>query len=224
MARPTRAAAPRARAAARATEPRKDPRPPRRDASPSAAPRAASHRVPMLEPAKAAPIPNPLQQTYDKRPSSRRAVQRREIPEDGPIPNPLQQTYDKRALQQRERSRCARAPRTARSRTRCSRPTTSASEAAPARWRRFGGGSSAEAAGRQEGRRPREPDPLQTSVGYIGADAFLRKAAGGGGGGGAVAAAAPLVAVAAALRRCAVAVSARAAAGRLQPAATLPAK
>jgi 23S rRNA pseudouridine2605 synthase len=30
---------------------------------------------------------------------------------------------------------------------------------------------------------PREPDPMQTSVGYIGADAYFRKPGGGGGGG-----------------------------------------
>jgi 23S rRNA pseudouridine2605 synthase len=29
-----------------------------------------------------------------------------------------------------------------------------------------------------------QPDPMQTAVGYIGADAFHRKMSGGGGGGG----------------------------------------
>ena len=30
----------------------------------------------------------------------------------------------------------------------------------------------------------RQPDPMQTSVGYIGADAFHKQMSGGGGGGG----------------------------------------
>ena len=45
------------------------------------------------------PIPNPLQQTYDKRALQHDRAPRREIPDDGPIPNPLQQTYDKRGIQ-----------------------------------------------------------------------------------------------------------------------------
>ncbi len=56
------------------------------------------------------------------------------------------------------------------------------------------GGSSADQGGGRGGRGgrsqgwrwPREPDPMQTSVGYIGADAFVRRGGGGrsGGGGG----------------------------------------
>lgn len=56
------------------------------------------------------------------------------------------------------------------------------------------GGSGADQAGRRGGKGggrkggdgPREPDPMQTSVGYIGGDAFLRRGGGGGGrsGGG----------------------------------------
>jgi 23S rRNA pseudouridine2605 synthase len=102
------------------------------------------------------PIPNPLQQTYDKRALQRDRAPRREVDEDGPIPNPLQQTYDKRFVQ-KERGP-ANAPR---------RRTG----AAPAAKKAAGG------AGRQ-------PDPMQTSVGYIGADAFLRKGGRGGPGGG----------------------------------------
>ena len=108
------------------------------------------------------PIPNPLQQTYDKRALQRDRQPQRDIPEDGPIPNPLQQTYD----------------------------------------RRFAGGGGGgghgipglggNAKGRRGGRKPgganagdpvRVPDPLQTAVGYIGADAFLRKGGKGKGGG-----------------------------------------
>jgi len=38
--------------------------------------------------------------------------------------------------------------------------------------------------GGNKGNGPREPDPLQTAVGYIGGDAFLRRGGGGGGRGG----------------------------------------
>ena len=49
-----------------------------------------------------------------------------------------------------------------------------------------GGGRGGKGAGRKGGDGPREPDPMQTSVGYIGADAFVRRGGGGrsGGGGG----------------------------------------
>ncbi len=88
------------------------------------------------------PIPNPLQQTFDKRALQRDRLPQRDLPEDGPIPNPLQQTYDKRAAQIAKAGRKADAPD------------------------------------------PEHiPDPMQTSVGYIGADAFRRKSGGGGRGG-----------------------------------------
>ncbi|KQW44751.1 MULTISPECIES: pseudouridine synthase [unclassified Roseateles] len=50
----------------------------------------------------------------------------------------------------------------------------------------FGAGGSQQGnkqGGGNKGNGPREPDPLQTSVGYIGGDAFLRRGGGGGGGG-----------------------------------------
>jgi len=50
-----------------------------------------------------------------------------------------------------------------------------------------GGGGSGQGRGGRAGKQggaPREPDPMQTSVGYIGADAFTRRRSGGGGGGG----------------------------------------
>ena len=85
------------------------------------------------------------------------------------IPNPLEQTFDKRFVQN---------PRT------------------PAGGRNFrtggggfGAGGSAPPA-QKKGDGPRQPDPMQTSVGYIGGEAFHRKHArngggqGGGGGGG----------------------------------------
>jgi 23S rRNA pseudouridine2605 synthase len=57
---------------------------------------------------------------------------------------------------------------------------------APDRGGRQGGGGGGRG-GRGDGPRgdgPRQPDPLQTSVGYIGADAFVRRSGRGGGGGG----------------------------------------
>jgi 23S rRNA pseudouridine2605 synthase len=58
----------------------------------------------------------------------------------------------------------------------------------------FGAGGSGQGGGGRGGNKqqrnkgagggPREPDPMQTSIGYIGADAFLRRGGGGGGGGG----------------------------------------
>lgn len=98
------------------------------------------------EAAEVGPIPNPLQQTFDRRAIREARQPRREISEDGPIPNPLEQTYDKRFVQK---------PR--------------------------GPGGRNKGAG-EDG--ARQPDPMQTSVGYIGADAFHRKISGGGGGGG----------------------------------------
>ncbi len=83
------------------------------------------------------------------------------------IPNPLEQTFDKRFVQN---------PRS------------------PAGGRGFGrggggfgaGGSAPAPASPRRGSGPKEPDPLQTSLGFIGADAFHRKSKGGprGGGGG----------------------------------------
>jgi 23S rRNA pseudouridine2605 synthase len=100
-----------------------------------------------------ASIPNPLQQTYDRRAIRDARQPRREISEDGPIPNPLEQTYDKRGVQK---------PR--------------------------GLGGSSGGGGRRGGKGggggEKQPDPMQTSVGYIGADAFHKQISGGGGGRG----------------------------------------
>jgi 23S rRNA pseudouridine2605 synthase len=97
-----------------------------------------------------ASIPNPLQQTFDRRAIREARQPRREIPEDGPIPNPLEQTYDKRGVQK-------------------------------PRGLGVGGGGRK---GGKGGGGERQPDPMQTSVGYIGADAFHKQMSGGGGGGG----------------------------------------
>ena len=64
---------------------------------------ARPERAERAERGEGGPIPNPLQQTFDKR-AIQQARAQREINEDGPIPNPLQQTFDKRAIQQ-ERTR-----------------------------------------------------------------------------------------------------------------------
>lgn len=100
------------------------------------------------EPGEGGPIPNPLQQTFDKRAIREARQPRREYAEDGPIPNPLEQTYDKRFVQK---------PR------------------GPGGGGRKGGGGGAGGA---------QPDPMKTSLGYIGADAFVRQFNSGGGGGG----------------------------------------
>ncbi|MCI1192009.1 rRNA pseudouridine synthase, partial [Calidifontimicrobium sp. SYSU G02091] len=115
-------------------------------------------RAPRREIDEDGPIPNPLQQTYDKRALQRERAPRRELDDDGPIPNPLQQTYDKRFVQKE-------------------RPLLGA---------RRGGvkaGGKGAAKGKGGGTTPRQPDPMQTSVGYIGADALQRKTRSGRGGG-----------------------------------------
>jgi 23S rRNA pseudouridine2605 synthase len=100
-----------------------------------------------------ASIPNPLQQTFDRRAIREARAPRREISEDGPIPNPLEQTYDKRGVQK-------------------------------PRGLGAGGGGGGRKGGKGAGGGERQPDPMQTSVGYIGADAFHKQMSGGGGGRG----------------------------------------
>ena len=122
--------------------------------------RVDADRLPgeLREPGDPTRIPNPLQQTYDKRAIQReRSTRHEEDFENGPIPNPLQQTYDKRFVQ-------------------------------PSRGFGVGGGGGAGGGKPGKGQKggggaQREPDPMQTSVGYIGADAFTRKAHGNKGGG-----------------------------------------
>lgn len=108
------------------------------------------------------PIPNPLQQTYDKRAVQADARPRRVLDEDGPIPNPLQQTYDKRFIKPVKAS------------------------GGPGGGGGGGGGrprkKPAAAKGGASG--GAQPDPMRTSVGYIGADAFHQKGKGGRGGKG----------------------------------------
>ena len=111
-----------------------------------------NERFERREPGEGGPIPNPLQQTFDKRAIREARQPRREYSEDGPIPNPLEQTYDKRHVQKQ---------------------------------RGFGGGGGGgRRQGGGDGGGGGQPDPMKTSLGYIGADAFVRKFQGGGGGGG----------------------------------------
>ena len=99
----------------------------------------------------------------------------------GPIPDPLRQTFDRTRVQTRRA-----APRVAEFdedgeeiRGPIPNPLQQTFDKrflqrpGPLGGRKQGGGGG-----------PREPDPMQTSVGYIGADAFVRKFAGGGKHGG----------------------------------------
>ena len=160
------------------TPPVQGDRPPR----PERAPRGESNEF--------ASIPNPLQQTFDRRAIQQDRSNRREISEDGPIPNPLQQTYDKRALQQdraprREISEDGPIPNPL-------QQTYDKRFAGGSRGPGFGpGGSSHGAAGSGGGagggqRNKGGGDPAASGGGggggYIGGDAFLRKGSGGRGG------------------------------------------
>ena len=127
------------------------------------------------EPGEGGPIPNPLQQNFDKR-AFQQARARREINEDGPIPNPLQQTFDKRALQQ-ERTRRAEISEDG--------PIPNPlQQTYDKRFVQKSPGSMLGRGGKKKGGAAagsRQPDPMQTAVGYIGADAFTRKSAAGRG-------------------------------------------
>lgn len=106
------------------------------------------------EPGDPSRIPNPLQQTFDRRQVQRDRQPSRDIDYENFIPNPLQQTYDKRFVQGDRGVGVGGGKR-----------------GKPGK----GGGG----AGGQGG----QPDPMRTSVGYIGADAFAKKLQGRGGGG-----------------------------------------
>lgn len=124
-------------------------------------------------------IPNPLEQTFDRRfakggrrgPAQGFGHSTPQRDDDafappGTIPNPLEQTFDRRFAKGSKRITAG-----------FGRPDTNSPQ---------GGGP-------QQGKRgsggPKQPDPMQTSVGYIGADAYFNKGGGkggrrGGGGGG----------------------------------------
>lgn len=113
------------------------------------------------------PIPNPLEQTFDRRfaKGPRRGNAQgfghgpRPEHDTGPagtIPNPLEQTFDRRFVKGSQRISAG-----------FGRPDANQHGAAPG--------------GKKGG--PKQPDPMQTSVGYIGADAYFTKAGGKRGGG-----------------------------------------
>jgi 23S rRNA pseudouridine2605 synthase len=146
------------------------------------------------EPENFGPIPNPLQQTYDKR-AIQQARRVRDIDENGPIPNPLQQTYDRRALQaearpKRELDEDGPIPNPL-------QQTYDKRFAKPAKAHAGAGGGGGGGGGGAGGGRARkkpvggksqaaggQPDPMRTSVGYIGADAFHQKGKSGRSGKG----------------------------------------
>jgi 23S rRNA pseudouridine2605 synthase len=146
------------------------------------------------EPENFGPIPNPLQQTYDKR-AIQQARRVRDIDENGPIPNPLQQTYDRRALQaearpKRELDEDGPIPNPL-------QQTYDKRFAKPAKAHAGAGGGGGGGGGGAGGGRARkkpvggksqaaggQPDPMRTSMGYIGADAFHQKGKSGRSGKG----------------------------------------
>ncbi len=110
------------------------------------------------------PRPSRPPEPQQPRPPREERAQRRDDDEedDGFIPhhvNPLEQTFDRRHA-------------------------TSGKRGLP---QGFGAGGSQQhdrpKGGGNKGNGPREPDPMQTSVGYIGGDAYLRRGGGGGRGG-----------------------------------------
>ncbi|HEY8881447.1 MAG TPA: pseudouridine synthase [Roseateles sp.] len=113
------------------------------------------------------PRPSRPPEPQQPRPQREERAQRRDDDDeedDGFIPhhiNPLEQTFDRRFA-------------------------TSGKRGLP---QGFGAGGSQQqhpkpGKGGNKGGGPREPDPMQTSVGYIGGDAYLRRGGGGGGRGG----------------------------------------
>jgi len=129
----------------------------------------------------AGPIPNPLQQTYDKRAIQQARLQR-EIDENGPIPNPLQQTYDKRAVQAERKPRRELDEEGGPIPNPLQQTYDRRFVQAPKPGGGGGGGGPGRGARRKpagpKGGTPAQPDPMRTSVGYIGADAFVKAARG----------------------------------------------
>ena len=150
-------------------DPRGDVRPPRNEQRPEQRSDRGSRNGPAKERFQNGPRDMPPQ--HDKPAVSRADVDpdfEEEI-DHSRIPNPLEQTFDKRFVQN------PRAPAGGRGFGRGGGG--------------FGAGGSAPVGGGGGGARPkpgapREPDPLQTSVGFIGGDAFHRKGNRGGGQGG----------------------------------------
>ncbi len=150
------------------------PRPPRGDRLDRPARPDRPPRGPRPEPVEGGAIPNPLQQTFDKRAIQLERQRRPEISEDAPIPNPLQQTFDKRALQ-RDRQLQVDIPDDGP----IPNPLQQTYD------KRFAQGPKGSGVKRGSDGDPEQiPDPMLTSVGYIGGDAMRRKRAAAGGRGG----------------------------------------
>ncbi len=141
-----------------------------RPRDPQREPQRDHQRDPQRDPQRARPMPAPAQPAQFERDAGHERGPEADSDADHDfdprnIPNPLEQTFDKRFVQN---------PRS------------------PAGGRGFGrggggfgaGGSAPAPSSPRRGSGPKEPDPLQTSLGFIGADAFHRKSKGGRGGGG----------------------------------------
>jgi 23S rRNA pseudouridine2605 synthase len=151
------------------------------------------HEEPHPDSPEFAHIPNPLQQTFDRRAMHDERRPRRTAGEheddDAPIPNPLQQTFDQRALKAERAQRPQRevddedAPipnplqQTYDKRFNKGAPNAAGAGSPRNRGKKRSGGGAAKAGGAGP-----QPDPMRTAVGYIGADAYLGKKGGGGGG------------------------------------------
>jgi 23S rRNA pseudouridine2605 synthase len=156
-------------------------------------------------------IPNPLQQTFDRRAIQEQSRGRRAAPdyddEQGPpdddfgaIPNPLQQTFDKRALQgakapKREYGDDGPIPNPLQQTydKRFGAGGSGGGGGGKGKFRGGQGGGAAGGGGKRRGRGGKpgggagagpQPDPMKTAVGYVGADSFLQRNKGGGGGRG----------------------------------------
>lgn len=120
--------------------------------------------------------PAPAPQNFANEGVVDRNTDRRDDDEDidfdpASIPNPLEQTFDKRFVSNPRSPVGGRGFRNGGG----GGFGAGGSGPAPAPKQRGGGG---------QGGSPKQPDPLQTSLGVFGADAFHRKNRGGGGGGG----------------------------------------
>jgi len=118
--------------------------------------------------------PAPAPQNFANEGVVDRSTDRRDDDEDidfdpASIPNPLEQTFDKRFVSN------PRSPVGGRGFRSGGGGGFGAGGSGPAPGPKRGGGQSGG---------PKQPDPLQTSLGVFGADAFHRKNRGGGGGGG----------------------------------------
>jgi 23S rRNA pseudouridine2605 synthase len=157
----------------------------------------AAHDEPAEQAGDFTNIPNPLQQTFDRRAAREAQRPQRELSDDAPIPNPLQQTYDQRAL---KAAKAERAPQREGEDDDVGPIPNPLQQTYDKRFNKgtpggaAGGGPSRGRSGSSSNRKRGasgggkggggQPDPMRTAVGYIGGDAFLGKKGGGAGRGG----------------------------------------